>query len=136
MSTGDFFSLLGDWLLDEPVHHSMMLTLAFLTLFLWVYMLVAYHFLHGRLLSIELRHQGLVERTTTQNSDMTVLRRDTLNKIGEVMTRVTSSEFEALSDGDSNPKDDEDPLSDLDKQLDTNRRERLDAKKKERQKKN
>lgn len=122
MSTGEFFSLLGQWLLSEPVHHSMVLVLSFLTLFLCMYMLVAYHFMRSRLLSVELRYQGLIERITVQSSDITVLRRDTLDQIGEVREQVTNPGFSVSSDNDDPGKDEEDPFDSLDEQLDAKRK--------------
>lgn len=75
MPLGETFSILGSWLLNEPVHLAMFYALGVLQIFLWGYMLIAHHLIIRRLQSVELRHDTLIHRMTANAGEILTLKR-------------------------------------------------------------
>ena len=80
MLVSDFFA----FLLSEPVYRGLVLMMAASQLVLWAYMLGSHYLVKQRLLSVELRHQMLMEKLIAANAGVEILRRDTLERIERI----------------------------------------------------
>lgn len=92
MTLGETLAAVGDWLLNEPVHRALLLVLALLQILLWGYMLIAHHRVHMRLLSVELRHEGLIQRTSANAGDIGTLKRNTDANIKAIVQQSLKKE--------------------------------------------
>lgn len=79
---------IGTWLVNEPVHETLLLVLGALQILLWFYILISNYYLQGRMMSIELRHDSILQRTSANAGDLHKLKRDTTDKM-EAMVKLT-----------------------------------------------
>jgi hypothetical protein len=90
MSTSEFFSILADWLLYAPVQHALVMLLALLNLAMWPFVYLSLYLWRQRLISVELRHESIMQKHIGYNSELEKHRRDTLDKLEEVRAEVTN----------------------------------------------
>lgn len=88
MSTGEFLTQVGSWLLQEPVHKVLLLCLGIAQLILWSYIIVAHKLMSVRLSTNEVRTKSIMLDQTAQNSEIMQIRRDTQSEISQVRTDV------------------------------------------------
>ncbi len=92
MTMGEFLSLVGTWLLDEPMHSALVLILAVLNLLLYAYISWKQWSMNARLLSVELRHGRILEDIRSYRSDMGTMQSELRGEITATRSEIRSHE--------------------------------------------